>query len=221
LKTFLLIITIIFLYKILRNIFLKRKKSKRKEIDYYYSEMDKFPQNIVEIIIAVIMEISSKYLKDDYKKFKGHIDVSIINLEADLKVKLPYAYKHFLRKIATGDLTIFDSQGYSIKDVYYSQESASAILSYDKEVLPHNAFVFSEWQGYNFYYFINDGSENPDTYLYIERGDDENNTPSGSYYQGKFTDWLLKLAIGSLELHKSFDYETQEGINKLKKYLSI
>ena len=215
-------IVIFFAYKILRYFFSAYQKTKlpiAEVLNWHYSEMEKYPQNHIEIIVSLIMEISEIHLKEDSKKFKGHDGKSIAELERNLNIKLPYGYSHFLEKIGASDLKIFDSQGYSINDVYYAQEVSNNILSNDNIALPTNAFVFSTWQGYSFYYFINNGTENPDTYLYIEKGDDEANTNPGTISYGSFTDWLLKLAIDSLELNKSFGFKTQERIIKLKKYL--
>jgi hypothetical protein len=194
-----------------------KKKDIHQKKDFYFSEIDTTPKNKIEEILSAVMNVSKIYLDD--KAFKGHTELSIINLENNSKIKLPFAYKHFLRKIGASDLSIFDNQSYSLSGLYYANETAEKILTDENEKLPENAFIFSEWQGYQFFYFINDGSENPNTYLYIARDDDKYNEEVIILNYGTFTDWLIKLTIQTLNLEKESGKQTDEGITELKKYL--
>jgi hypothetical protein len=135
-------------------------------------------------------------------------------------LRFPQAYRHFLKKFAGGQLKIFDGQSYDLKGIATAQEVSADLLSQDGTTLPENAFAFSQWQGYNFCYFINLGSDNPDTFLYMEGGSDTRVDPSKIYNNGRFTDWLVNLAIDNITLIGNLQgYKTDDGILKLKTLL--
>lgn len=66
--------------------------------------------------------------------------------------------------------------------------------------LEHGGFVFSEWQVYNFWYFLL-GSANPLVKLCLIKSDLE---PGSVYHEyGRFTDWLISQLKTMVQLRQS------------------
>lgn len=170
----------------------------------------------IEYILSVIKDVVIKYIEEDKGNFDGLTDIEIESLEKTNGQKFPKAYKLFLKKFAGGQFKIFDYQSYDLQGIIDAQEVSKELILQDGTTLPDNCFVFSQWQGYQFYYFVNTDTDNPDTFLYIEGGNDKRIDPPEIYPEGCFTDWLVNLLISNITLiGKLRGYDTQKGIEIL------
>lgn len=102
-------------------------------------------------------------------------------------VQFPLAYRLFLKWCGHRKPTLFD-QDYELRFLNSYWESASDLLAENQAVLEPRGFVFSEWQGYNFFYFLL-GLDNPVVKLCIIKSDTEIGLEYIDY--GCFTDWLI------------------------------
>ncbi len=107
---------------------------------------------------------------------KGFEKSEIENCEKNHSILFPEAYRLFLSRMAKTDLRIFDGQDFSISGLKDAHEVSNDLLKQDKTELPDEVFVFTQWQGYNFFY-INLDAENPSVNLYIEAGCESENSP--------------------------------------------
>ena len=172
----------------------------------------------IELVLNSIEKITIKYIGEKKGNFKEIKESEIQSLENKCGLILPEAYKLFLKKFAGNELKIFDNQSYNIHGIFYAQEVSEELILQDNFTLPENSFVFSQWQGYQFYYFENSGSENPETFLYIEGGDDAITEPPEIYACGNFTDWLIDLTINSMKvISENHGYKVDKGIEELEK----
>ena len=95
----------------------------------------------------------------------------VTKLEADLHVRLPAAYRAYLLLMGNGPDPILTGTDCSIGDLYVLREGAEELLVEDGSPfeLPPDAFIFLMHQGYQFMYFISDGSsEDPPVFYYLE-----------------------------------------------------
>lgn len=176
-------------------------------------------KNKIADTFSLIKDVTIRYIGEKNNNFTGLSDREISDLEIKYQITFPEAYKCFLKTLVGGRLKIFDHQNYNIEGIESAHEVASEILLVDKVELPKSSFVFSQWQGYQFYYFINTQDGDPDTFQYIEGGGTEQSPPM-IYNVGKFTYWILKLAINCLNLQSRLHkYEVTEGIALLNKQL--
>jgi hypothetical protein len=96
---------------------------------------------------------------EDSMKGLGCSDAELAALEQQHGGRLPLAYRLFLQWCghATLQSLEYDCRFDSLR---YSWDSARELLAENHATLAPNAFVFGEWQGYNFFYFLS-GVENP------------------------------------------------------------
>lgn len=173
----------------------------------------------LEHIFDTIRDVSIQYLHEKEENFRGLTESEIVNLEKAHQLSFPKAYRYFLKRFAAGQLSIFDCQSYSLQGIADAQEVSEELLQADKVTLPDHSFPFSQWQGYQFYYFINVGSDDPETYLYMEGGGKDSDPPM-FYPMGSFTEWLIDLAISNTELiGRVRGYDTEKEIGILKSLL--
>jgi hypothetical protein len=157
----------------------------------------------------------AEYSVEPLKIMLGHSNEEIENLEEDMKIELPYAYKTFLNLFAKGELKIFDHQVFSIEGVKDAIEVAEGLLVQDRFQLPNKAFVFSQWQGYSFLYFEL-GNDNPEVFSYVEGNGQEHSPKINSC--GPFTNWFYNLIVSSLHYRKkSWGINIDERLSELKK----
>lgn len=129
----------------------------------------------------------------------GCSEEEIAEAERGYNVRFPLAYRLFLRWCGRGPMHWMDQLDLQLDSLPYSWESARALLAEEQEVLEPGGFVFSEWQGYNFLYFLL-GIDNPPVRLciikyYVPGLDHED--------YGRFTDWLIQRIKQSVELRSS------------------
>ena len=167
-----------------------------------------------EYIYSVIKEVSLKYINDNDSNFRGLSEEIIEELENQYDRKFPEAYRSFLKTMAARLPKIFDCQLYNKEGIENAQEVAAELLEQDRASLPEGAFAFSQWQGYQFYYFVDDGTANPETFYYREGGDQKPHTIA---YYGCFTDWLINLSIYNMQIFQRLNgYEIDEGVKILQ-----
>ena len=148
---------------------------------------------------------------------QGFCEEEIKNYETKKAIEFPKAYRLFLSLMAKSNLRIFDSQDFTISGLNDAEEVSQELLEKDKHKLGPNQFVFSQWQGYNFYY-LDLNSENPDVELYIQAGCAFEGSPAEIYKYGRFTDWLCKKIEISLNLRKRLEgLEIEELLDDLEK----
>lgn len=120
----------------------------------------------------------------------------IAEAERAYGVQFPLAYRLFLRWCGRGPMSWMDQQDLQLDSLPYSWESARALLAAEQEALEPGGFVFSQWQGYNFLYFLL-GADNPPVKLCIIKY----YVPGLEYEDyGRFTDWLIQRIKSSVEL---------------------
>lgn len=181
-----------------------------------------FPEHDeVDHILSAIQQTTIKYIRESESNFIGLTNTQIEDLEKTYQLSFPKAYRQFLQRFAAGPLKVYDYQTYGGKGIAEAQEVSKGILSLDGTPMPEQYFAFSQWQGYQFYYFINSGKDNPDTFLYLEGGADPAIDPPEIYAYGSFTDWLLQLTISNMTLIGELrGLNVTEGVDILKRLLS-
>jgi hypothetical protein len=95
----------------------------------------------------------------------------VAKLEADLHVRLPAAYRAYLLLMGNEPDPVLTGTDCSIGDLYVLDQQAEELLAEDGNPfkLPPDAFVFEMHQGYEFMYFLCDGtSEDPPVFYYLE-----------------------------------------------------
>ena len=232
-KVFLTILLISFLIYIVISSHYKYYKKNKKEVivkssirktikilphDQYFSSLIKNPNSKIDSVINSVFKISQVYLEDEKYKFIGQTELSILKFEEKIKMKLPNSYKQFLRYLGAGNITIFDSQDYSIQGFHTASDE---IQQFFEDLEDQNEFlkdkvVFSCWQGYEFFLFSNYNYDDPKVY-YMSLNDDEKSLYIFEYTS--FSNWLLNLTLDSLILNQSIEkhnnnLEKAEFINK-------
>jgi len=108
---------------------------------------------------------------DDANKLKPCSEVDISNLESQLSIRLPLAYREYLLWVGKGVnfLGFTRHTYYALKNVRpYLREVFADIEPTPR--LPDDAFVFATDVSPMFYFFRIDGEDNPKVYLFIEPG---------------------------------------------------
>lgn len=123
--------------------------------------------NYVSEVISILL----KYQLAKPANIIGCTKEEVNNLEKQLNVKFPIAYKQFLLEMGHCAGSFFRGTNiYVDNDFFDLQRSAKKILDRNGNnfSLPSNAFVFSMHQGYQFNYFHIDQNEDPPVYFYEE-----------------------------------------------------
>jgi hypothetical protein len=119
----------------------------------------------------------------------GYSEAEIAAREQQYGVQFPLAYRLFLQWCGRGWLQSL-GQDFRLEFLEYYWDSARDLLAENQATLEPRGFVFSEWQGYNFFYFLL-GIDNPPVKLYIIKSDIE---PGLEYIDyDRFIDWLIGL----------------------------
>src|SRR5688572_19388438 len=173
--------------------------------------LDKFYDSVLEFLIKNSLESLPR----------GFSEEEIRNYETKKGIEFPKAYRLFLSLLAKSSLGIFDSQDFTISGLKDAEEVSKELLEKDRHTLSPNQFVFSQWQGYNFYY-LDLNSENPNVELYIQAGCAFDGSPAEIYKYGQFTDWLCKKIEISLNLRKRLEgLEIERLLNDLVKIKAV
>src|SRR5438128_2277758 len=107
-------------------------------------------------------------LRDFGLKGEGCDEWTVRDLEQQLGVEFPPAYKAFLA-IAGNGCEALEGSHYAVEDDLASlQRSGQRIMKHDGENLPADAFVFLVHQGYAFNFFLMQDGEDPPVYEYVE-----------------------------------------------------
>jgi hypothetical protein len=110
--------------------------------------------------------------------------------------QFPLAYRLFLKWCGRKKPALFE-QDFELRFLDYFWDSARDLLAENQGVLEPGGFVFAEWQGYNFLYFLL-GFDNPPVKLCIIKSDTE---PGLEYVDcGRFTYWLINQIKASVKL---------------------
>ncbi|MBS1508886.1 MAG: SMI1/KNR4 family protein [Bacteroidetes bacterium] len=138
------------------------------------------------------MKLNYLSFLNEYIRILGSIeglnDKEINQLEIESKIKLPNAYKEFLKLFGKKSGQMLGSYLTERHKLSRNRESAK-IASIDeldnKQVeIKDSYFFFAQWQGYNFFFFdCAEGKEDPPVYLLTD-------SPSISLYKKSFTDFI-------------------------------
>lgn len=110
----------------------------------------------------------AKHLLRDLNVEGCRID-EIVDLEKELDMFLPEAYKEFLLWIGKDTNKFLQGSEVEYKHLVKIQGGANELLKENGHPrLPDNAFVFHIHQGYQFSYFLLDGNDDPEVYFYDE-----------------------------------------------------
>ena len=122
----------------------------------------------------------------------------IIQLELDLKIELPIAYREFLRIMGKGAGKFLRGSDCFYSDLKDLQTGAVELLDENQfpQTLPKDAFVFLMHQGYQFSFFRLSEGENPPIYFYCEGETKESFVKT----HRQFTDFLAT----ELDLHHQY-----------------
>lgn len=129
----------------------------------------------------------------------GCSEVELAAQEQRYGVQFPLAYRLFL---AWCGRTSLPSLGHDFRLEFldYYWDSARQLLAESQATLAPGGFVFGEWQGYNFHYFLL-GSANPAVTLCIIKAETEPGLDYIAY--GRFTDWLIGRLKEQVKLRQS------------------
>jgi len=109
---------------------------------------------------------------------------TVRDLEQQLRVELPPAYKAFLI-VAGNGWEPLEGSHYAIEDDLANlQRSGQRIMKPDGAKLPDDAFVFLVHQGYACNFFLVQDGEDPPVYEYVE------GMPPVRRVAARLTDWL-------------------------------
>jgi hypothetical protein len=129
----------------------------------------------------------------------GCSEAEIAAQEQAYGVQFPLAYRLFLKWCGHTRLKALD-QNFQLEFLDYYWDSARDLLAENHATLEPGGFVFGEWQGYNFFYFLL-GADNPLVKLCIIKSDTE---PGLEYIEyGRFTDWLIGSIKHLVEIRQS------------------
>lgn len=129
----------------------------------------------------------------------GCSEAEIVAQEQTYGVQFPLAYRLFLKWCGRTTLKSLD-QDFRLEFLEYYWDSARDLLAENQVTLEAGGFVFGEWQGYNFFYFLL-GFDNPPVKLCIIKSDTE---PGLRYIEyGRFTDWLIDTIKYSVKIRQS------------------
>lgn len=144
-----------------------------------------------KIIIELFFKSLKSFLLDNEieskSNLKGHSLLEIKAYESKYNYKLPYSYKLFLNYFAKESPNFLDCSYCSLGAAEYAIKTANSLLTKNFH-LPKNIFVFTEWQGYNYHYFILNSKNNPEVIFNIITSDINPTIKKSS--EGKFTDWI-------------------------------
>jgi hypothetical protein len=129
----------------------------------------------------------------------GCAEAEIAAREQQYGVPFPMAYRLFLQWCGRGRLQSLD-QDFQLKFLDYYWDSARDLLADNQSILEPGGFVFGEWQGYNFFYFLL-GVDNPPVKLCIIKSDVESGLEYIDY--GRFTDWLISQIKSMVNIRQS------------------
>ena len=150
----------------------------------FYTRLDQF-------LLAAGLEASTTGL--------GCSEAELVAQEQAYGVQFPLAYRLFLAWCGRTRLQSLD-QDFRLEFLAYYWDSARELLAEEHATLEPRGFVFGEWQGYNFIYFLL-GSANPPVKFCIIKSDTE---PGLAYIEyGRFTDWLINRIKEMVEIRQS------------------
>lgn len=129
----------------------------------------------------------------------GCSEAEIAAQEQTYGVRFPLAYRLFLQWCGRTTLKSLD-QDFRLEVLEYNWESARELLAENQATLEPGGFVFGEWQGYSFFYFLL-GADNPLVRLCIIKSDTEPGLEHIDY--GRFTDWLINRIKSLVEIRQS------------------
>jgi len=137
----------------------------------------------------------AKHLLRDLKVSGCRID-EIVDLEKELDIFLPEAYKEFLLWMGKSTrkflLHCYAEYSYLVKLQVRAKE---LLKEKGYPLLPNNAFVFHFRQNYQFSYFLLDGGDDPEVYFF-----DEAITKGVESLEKPYSSWLATEA----EIHCQF-----------------
>lgn len=129
----------------------------------------------------------------------GCSEAEVAAQEQAYGVQFPLAYRLFLKWCGRATLQSL-AQDFRLAFLDYYWDSARELLTENQATSEPGAFVFSEWQGYNFWYFLL-GCANPMVKLCLIKSDLE---PGLEYHEyGRFTDWLINQLKTMVQLRYS------------------
>jgi len=100
----------------------------------------------------------------------------VANVEEELSIKLPVAYKEFLLEMGKNANSFMVGSSCYYDEILYLKGWADELLEENKfKALPNNCFVFWMHQGYQFAFFFLDAGDDPPVYYYSEVGNNANN----------------------------------------------
>jgi hypothetical protein len=137
----------------------------------FYTRLDQF-------LVATGLESSSKVL--------GCSEGELAAQEQTYGVQFPLAYRLFLQWYGRATIQSLD-QEFRLAFLDYYWDSARELLAENQTVLEPGGFVFSEWQGYNFWYLLL-GSANPVVKLCTIKSDVE----PGLVYHGPWVESMSR-----------------------------
>jgi len=147
----------------------------------------------IEKIFDKLQEIWLKFDLETKSHISGISEVEYEKLRNLYKKDFPYAFSVYLKRYANEPLNIFSRISNNYKGIIEAQEVANRLLNeYNKE-LPDNSFVFGHnWQS-NFFYFVDNNTNNPDIYFYNEQNceNDQREYQLVNHKMGRFTDWII------------------------------
>jgi hypothetical protein len=129
----------------------------------------------------------------------GCSEAEIATQEQVYGVEFPLAYRLFLNWCGRTKLKSLD-QDFRLDFLDYYWDSARELLAENQAALETGGFVFGEWQGYNFFYFLL-GVDNPPVSLCIIKSDVEPGLELIAY--GRFTDWLINRIKWMVKIRQS------------------
>jgi len=123
--------------------------------------------------------------------FIGCSDDEIREIERQLKLSLPEAYKEFLRWMGKDGGPVLKGSDCFYKHLPHLRAWADELLEENNlsGILPENSFVFFMHQGYQFAFMYPEDSENPPIYYYNEMEYSADKGFTISY--NSFTDFLV------------------------------
>ena len=162
---------------------------------------------IIKSIYDKILSFLIENKLEDKERILGYTDREIEDYETIFDFKFPYEYKLFLKYFAKNGMRFFCGQTFKLEKVSDALEVANELLADRNEKLRNKCFVFSQWQGYNFYYL--DLNENePKVYLYMEG--------TGTTDKWTFKEWIKWLIRADL---KSRGMIEKKDFSKVEKEL--
>jgi hypothetical protein len=153
------------------------------------------PTNAIKAAVQKLQESGLAALSE----IRGSTAEEISKLEAHVGVRLPSAYRSFLRVMGEGAGGFLIGTDWTLPNLFSFKASAKRLLeenNIEASLLSTTMFVFAMHQGYQFLFFDCAGSADPPVFLFLD------GEPGPRQVFGSFSDWLVRCVDDEIAIYR-------------------